>query len=108
MDTWTLIGSAALAATCSGMLSALSGIGGPPLILMFQLLAVPKVRKINMKISNLEIFRFVLRLRILNAERAVRHPRAAARPHVPAAGSSQGAQIEVIWQRLLWFGACVV
>ncbi len=43
MDTRTLVCSGAVAATCSGMLSALSGIGGPPLILMFELLAVPKV-----------------------------------------------------------------
>lgn len=52
MDTRTLVGSAAVAATCSGMLSALSGIGGPPLILMFQLLAVPKVRE-GLLFSNL-------------------------------------------------------
>ena len=43
MDSWTLVPSAAVAATFAGMLSALSGIGGPPLILMFELLEVPKV-----------------------------------------------------------------
>ncbi|BDA49843.1 hypothetical protein COCOBI_14-4630 [Coccomyxa sp. Obi] len=42
MDSRTLVPSAAAAATCAGMLSALSGIGGPPLILMFELLEVPK------------------------------------------------------------------
>ena len=44
LDTRVLVGVGAVAATCSGMLSALSGVGGPPLILMYELLAVPKVR----------------------------------------------------------------
>lgn len=43
IDTVTLVSSGAVAATAAGMLSALSGIGGPPLILMYELLAVPKV-----------------------------------------------------------------
>jgi hypothetical protein len=43
LDTRLLIASGAVAATTSGCLSALSGIGGPPLILMYELLAVPKV-----------------------------------------------------------------
>ena len=46
VDTRLLIGSGAVAATCSGVLSALSGIGGPPLILMYELLAVPKARTV--------------------------------------------------------------
>ena len=44
LDTRVLVGVGAVAATCSGMLSALSGVGGPPLILMYELLAVPKAR----------------------------------------------------------------
>ena len=45
--TWTiktpkLLGAGALAGTSAGCLAALSGIGGPPLILMYELLAVPK------------------------------------------------------------------
>ena len=38
-----LIGAGALAGTSAGCLATLSGIGGPPLILMYELLAVPKV-----------------------------------------------------------------
>ena len=44
LDTRVLVSVGAVAATCSGMLSALSGVGGPPLILMYEMLAVPKVR----------------------------------------------------------------
>ena len=39
-----LIGTGATAATCSGCLAALAGIGGPPLILMYELLRVPQAR----------------------------------------------------------------
>ena len=39
-----LVGVGATAAVCSGCLSALSGIGGPPIILMYELLRVPQAR----------------------------------------------------------------
>ncbi len=39
-----LVGAGALAGTSAGCLAVLSGIGGPPLILMYELLAVPKVQ----------------------------------------------------------------
>ena len=38
-----LLAAGALAGTSGGCLATLSGIGGPPLILMYELLAVPKV-----------------------------------------------------------------
>ena len=38
-----LLAAGALAGTSAGCLATLSGIGGPPLILMYELLAVPKV-----------------------------------------------------------------
>lgn len=41
--TPVLVASGALAGTSAGCLATLSGIGGPPLILMYELLAVPKV-----------------------------------------------------------------
>lgn len=43
IGTKKLIASGSLAGTSAGCLAALSGIGGPPLILMYELLAVPKV-----------------------------------------------------------------
>ncbi|KAK9828094.1 hypothetical protein WJX81_003675 [Elliptochloris bilobata] len=42
VSTPLLIGVGATAATCSGCLSALAGIGGPPIILMYELLRVPQ------------------------------------------------------------------
>jgi len=44
VSTKLLVGAGAAAATCSGCLSALAGIGGPPIILMYELLRVPQVR----------------------------------------------------------------
>ena len=41
--TPVLLTAGALAGTSAGCLATLSGIGGPPLILMYELLAVPKV-----------------------------------------------------------------
>ena len=45
MSTPLLFGVGATAAVFSGCLSALSGIGGPPIILMYELLRVPQVRR---------------------------------------------------------------
>ncbi len=44
ISTLLLVGTGATAATCSGCLAALAGIGGPPLILMYELLRVPQAR----------------------------------------------------------------
>lgn len=38
-----LLSSCAVAATFSGLLGTLSGVGAPPLILMYEILRVPKV-----------------------------------------------------------------
>ena len=43
VSTPLLVGVGATASVCSGCLSALSGIGGPPIILMYELLRVPQV-----------------------------------------------------------------
>ena len=44
VSTLLLVGVGATAAVCSGCLSALSGIGGPAIILMYELLRVPQVQ----------------------------------------------------------------